>query len=109
MRVLAHHSDRQLIGDPVIDAQADSAGREVVTFCIRIGVHTDKVTESSHPHAPAVFRPGLEDRFYDTLEDFPSTSALSSRFTVAPLTFMLELNPVDPLWRSSIRPSRFNL
>src|SRR5271166_3329260 len=65
MRVLAHRTDRQLIADPVIDSQAESAGIEVVTVCIPITVHIDKVTESSHPHAPAVLRPGLKDRFHD--------------------------------------------
>src|SRR5580693_6926198 len=70
MRVFAHSTDRQLIADPVIDSQAESAGSEVVTVCIRIAVHIDKVTESSHPHAPAVFRSGLEDRFHDTFGGF---------------------------------------
>src|SRR5271170_7656014 len=70
MRVFAHRTDRQLIADPVIDSQAESAGSEVVPIRIPVGVHIDKVTESSRPHAPAIFRSGLEDRFNDTFGGF---------------------------------------
>ncbi len=70
MGVVAHHSYRELIGDAVIDAQADSAGGEVVPLCIPIAVHIDKVTESSHPHAPAIFRCVLEDRFHNGFGGF---------------------------------------
>src|SRR5580693_798417 len=70
MGVLSHHPDSQVIGDAVIDAHTDSAGREIVALCIPIAVHIDKVTESSHPHAPAVFRPGLENRFHDSFRGF---------------------------------------
>src|ERR1700722_18576829 len=64
MRVLAHHSDCQLIGDAVIDPKTHSAGGEVVPVRVSIGVHTDKVTESSHPHTPAVFTARLKDWFH---------------------------------------------
>ena len=67
MRVVAHHADRQLIGDPVIDSEADSAGREVVALRVAVAVHIDKVTEASHPHPPAIFRCRLEDRFHHAL------------------------------------------
>jgi len=70
MRVLAHDTERQLIGDAVIDPQAYSAGSEVVTLGIPIRVDIDKVTESSQPHAPAVLRSGLEDRFHDAFRGF---------------------------------------
>jgi hypothetical protein len=79
VRILAHHADRQLVGDAVVEAQTDSAGGEVVPLSLPITVHVDKVPEAA------------------ALEDFPSASALSSKFSVAPLTFMLELKPLDPL------------
>jgi hypothetical protein len=60
----------QLIRDAVIDAQTYSAGSEVVALCIRVRVHVHKVTESSHPHTPAVFRSALEDRFHDPFRGF---------------------------------------
>ena len=70
MRIVAHHADRQLIGDAIVDPQADSAGGEVVALGIPVAVHTDKVTESSHPDAPTIFRGVLEDRFHDRFGGF---------------------------------------
>src|ERR1700760_2199960 len=61
VRVVTHHPDRQLIGDPVIDSYTNSAGGEVVTLRIPIAVHIDKVTEASHPDTPAVLWSGLQD------------------------------------------------
>src|SRR5580704_8935379 len=65
VRVLAHHPNRQLIGDSVIDTKADSAGGEIVPVGVRIGVHADKVTKPSHPHTPAVLRSRLENWFHN--------------------------------------------
>ena len=96
MRVLAHHADRQLIGDPVIDAQADSASGEVVAIRIRIAVHIDEVTEASHPHAPAIFRSGLENRFHDSFEDFPSTSGFVLQIRRGAVDLHVGAEPVDP-------------
>ena len=61
MRVLAHGANGQLIGDSVIDAKADSAGREVITLWLSVAVHIDKVTESGHPHTPTIFRSRAEE------------------------------------------------
>src|SRR5580698_7543545 len=61
VRVVAHYPDCQLIGDPVIDPHADSAGSEVVTLAIAVAVHVDKVTEASHPDTPTIFRCVLKD------------------------------------------------
>jgi hypothetical protein len=70
-----------------------------------------KVTLIPPPtHTPQRFsRPGWRIGSTTFLEDFPSTVALSSRVTLAPLIFMLELNPLEPLRISSSRSSRFNL
>src|SRR5271166_5320123 len=62
MGVLAHRTDSQLVGDAVIDPHSKSAGRKVVAVRIVISVDIDKVTESCHPHAPAVLRSGLKNR-----------------------------------------------
>src|ERR1700674_3785732 len=60
MRVVTHHTNRKVIQDAVVDAQAYSAGRKVVTLCIRVGVHSDKIAESRHPDAPMILRSRLE-------------------------------------------------
>src|ERR1700745_3207605 len=65
MGILAQHTNGKLISDAVIDAQGESAGSKVVALCIPIAVHIDKVTESSHPHAPAVFKSGPQKRSHD--------------------------------------------
>src|ERR1700681_4175575 len=62
--VLAHHPDGQLLGDPVIEAEADSAGGKVLAVGIPIGIHTDKVAEAGYPDTPAVFRCMLEHWFH---------------------------------------------
>ena len=71
MGILGHHTDRQLIGDAVIHSQADSAGREVVSIRVRIAVDTDKVSKSSRPDTPTIFRSGLEDRFHHRFGRLP--------------------------------------
>ena len=63
MGVLSHRPDCQLVGNAVIDAHTESAGRKIVALCVRIRVDIDKITESRHPHAPAVFRSWLEHMF----------------------------------------------
>ena len=65
MRIPAHHADGQLIGDAVIDAEADSAGREVVPFAFP---SPSTLTKSPNPvtHTPQRFSgAALEDRFHD--------------------------------------------
>src|SRR3984957_16703533 len=64
MRIVAHHADNELIGDAVIDPQADRAGREAVAPGIRIAVHADEITRSHDPHAPMVFWSGLKSRLH---------------------------------------------
>jgi hypothetical protein len=70
VRILAHHADRQLIGEAVVEAQADSAGGEVVPLSVLITVHIDKVPEASHPNTPAVLRSGLKNWFHDGFGGF---------------------------------------
>ena len=45
--LFTHRPDCKMIADPIIDPQTDPTGGEIVTFGIRVGVHTDKVAESS--------------------------------------------------------------
>src|ERR1700730_13658050 len=53
--IIAHYPDSQLVGDPEIQTQSHSAGGEVVTLRISVGVYTNKITEAGHPDAPTVF------------------------------------------------------
>src|ERR1700731_3740333 len=71
MRVLAHGADGQLVGYSIIDTQADSTSREIITLSISVAVHIDKVTESGHPHSPTIFRRVLKYRFHDCFGGFP--------------------------------------
>jgi hypothetical protein len=69
-------------------------------------------TKSPNPvaHRPQRFSgPGWRIGSTTFLKDFPSTVSFSSRVTLAPLTFMLELNPLRPPRNSSSRSSRFSL
>ncbi len=70
MGILGHHANHQFIGQPVIDAQTDAAGGEVVPSGVRIAVHADKITEPSHPDAPTISRSGLQDRFHHCFGGF---------------------------------------
>src|SRR5580700_427289 len=70
MRVVTHHPNRKVIQDAVVDTQAYSAGGKVVSLCIRVRVHSDKITESRHPDAPTILRSGLKYRFDGALRKF---------------------------------------
>src|SRR6516162_5228909 len=56
MSVFSHCPDGEVIGDAVIDPDAESTSRKVVTVCFRIGVDIDKVAKARHPHPQAVSR-----------------------------------------------------
>jgi hypothetical protein len=56
MRIFTHHSDRQLIGDPVIEAETDCAGGEVVAPGVPIAV---RMAKSDRLLITAVFSVGL--------------------------------------------------
>src|ERR1700735_2882635 len=71
MCILAHHTDGQLIGDPVIEAETDSAGSKVVALGISIAIDVDKVTKAGHPDAPTIFRSMLQDWFHHRFRRFP--------------------------------------
>src|SRR5271165_461677 len=49
VRILSHDSDCQLIVDPVIDSQAESSGRKIVTVSIVVAVHIYKITKTGDP------------------------------------------------------------
>src|SRR5271165_5548105 len=70
MRIVTHHTNRKVIQDAVVDAEAYSAGRKVVSLCIRVRIHSDKIAESRHPDAPTILRSRLEYWFDDALRKF---------------------------------------
>src|ERR1700761_588204 len=70
MRVLPHHSNGQLIGEPVVQTQTDSPGGEVVARGVPIAIHVDKVTKPGYPDTPAVFGCMLQDRFHHCFGGF---------------------------------------
>ena len=55
------------VDDPIVHAQTHSAGCEIVTFGIRVGVNINKITEPGEPYTPTVFRSGLKYRFQSVL------------------------------------------
>src|SRR5260370_39994599 len=52
-----------MVDDAIVHAQTHSAGCEIVTFGIRVGVNINKITEPGEPYTPTVFRSGLKYRF----------------------------------------------
>jgi hypothetical protein len=104
MGILSKCPYSQLISDAEINAQAESARRKVVPSRVVISVDIDKVAETRQPDTPAVSRSGLQCLCHGFLEDWLSTLALPSGPVAAPLIFMLELNPVDPLAFTTVPP-----
>ena len=68
-----------MVDDPIVHAQAHSAGCEIVTFSIRVGVNINKITEPGEPYTPTVFRSGLKYRFQSVLGIFSVNRGFSFR------------------------------
>ena len=60
MSIGAKDPERQVIGNPVINTDADASGRKVVAFCAVIIINIYPVSPAIHPNAPAVVRPRYE-------------------------------------------------
>src|SRR2546430_16900721 len=54
MRVAAHQSKRQMIGEPVIDSQVDPTGGELIAVGIKIRIDMHKIAKAGRPEIPAV-------------------------------------------------------
>src|SRR5271165_1484975 len=67
MSVRTHSADRQLIGETVIDPDAESAGRKVVSVRVVIAINVYKVAKACHPDSPAILRHRLHRCFHRAL------------------------------------------
>jgi hypothetical protein len=62
MSVAGKDPDSQGVGDPVVNTNTSTSGREIVPLCEIVVIHRNKITPAVHPYAPAVLRAGLEHR-----------------------------------------------
>jgi hypothetical protein len=108
MSVTTKEPDRQVVGDPVIDADGRPSRGEVIALCAVIAIDRDEITPAVDPHAPAVFRRGLKDRWLrdNSLSIFLKMVSLPEGGAAGGI---VDTNPVEPLWISARRSSRLNL
>ena len=62
MSVAAKEANDQVFGEPIIDAQRYSSGREVVAFSEVIVANADEITPTGYPDAPPVLWSRLQHR-----------------------------------------------